>query len=575
MTSLAMENKKTAAPPPGARLSPLAGKPAPKEMLVDLARLEKEYYERQPDLDDANQLVSFGTSGHRGSSLRGTFTQAHILAITQAICDFRRLKGTDGPLYMGKDTHALSGPAQRTALEVLAANDVTTIIARDDGVTPTPVVSRAIITYNRTRPGALADGIIITPSHNPPEDGGLKYNPPNGGPADTDVTRWVQNRANELLRGKNAEVKRSPFSKAIKAPTTRQEDLILPYVEDLRNVVDMAVIRASGLKLAVDPLGGAALLCWEPINTIYGLDITVMNPRLDPTFSFMTVDHDGKIRMDCSSPYAMARLVGLKDRYDVAFANDPDSDRHGIVTPSAGLMNPNHFLAVAIRYLLTHRPGWRAQSVVGKTLVSSSLIDRVVHKLNRKLCEVPVGFKWFAPGLFDGSFCFGGEESAGASFLRHDGTVWTTDKDGPIMDLLAAELTAQTRKDPGEHFQELTAEFGTPYYARLDAPATPEQKARLEKLAPEAISAATLAGDPITARLTRAPGNNAPIGDLKVVTENGWFAARPSGTENIYKIYAESLRSEEHLEAIVSQAQDIVNRALEASDRELTATKGN
>ena len=558
-----MSNEKNKA----SALSPLAGKPAPKEMLVDLARLERDYYERQPDLTDPNQRVSFGTSGHRGSSLRGTFTEAHILSITQAICEFRRMKRTDGPLYMGKDTHALSGPAQRTALEVLAANDVETIIQRDDGVTPTPVVSRAIIVHNRGRKERLADGIIITPSHNPPEDGGLKYNPPNGGPADTDVTHWVQERANELLRGKNTDVRRVPFARAIKVPTTRQEDFILPYVNDLQNVVDIDGIRGAGLRLAVDPLGGAALPYWEPINAVYGLDITVVNPRLDPTFSFMTVDHDGKIRMDCSSPYAMARLVGLKDHYNVAFANDPDSDRHGIVTPSAGLMNPNHFLAVAIRYLLTHRPRWQAQSAVGKTLVSSSLIDRVVHKLGRQLCEVPVGFKWFAPGLFDGAYCFGGEESAGASFLRHDGTVWTTDKDGPIMDLLAAEITARTGKDPGEHFRELTAEFGTSFYTRLDAPATPEQKGKLEDLSPEAVKASSLAGEPITAKLTRAPGNNAPIGGLKVVTGSGWFAARPSGTENIYKIYAESLKTQEHLEAIVREAQEIVNHALGSSDQ--------
>jgi phosphoglucomutase len=543
-------------------------------MLVDLDRLERDYYERQPDFTDATQRVSFGTNGHRGTSLRGTFTEAHIAAITQAICDFRRMKGTDGPLYLGKDTHALSGPAQRTALEVLSANQVETIIQRDDGVTPTPVISRAILVHNRVRQRDQADGIVITPSHNPPEDGGFKYNPPNGGPADTDVTHWVQNRANELLSKKNAEVKRMPFSKAIKAPTCSQEDFVLPYVQDLKNVVDMAAIRASGLKLAVDPLGGAALPYWEPINAIYGLEITIVNPKLDPTFSFMTVDHDGKIRMDCSSPYAMARLVSLKDHYDVAFANDPDSDRHGIVTPSVGLMNPNHFLAVAIRYLLTHRPEWRAESAVGKTLVSSALIDRVVHKLGRQLCEVPVGFKWFAPGLFDGSCCFGGEESAGASFLRHDGTVWSTDKDGPIMDLLSAEITARTGKDPGEHFQDLTKEFGTSFYTRIDAPATPEQKAKLEKLTPEAVRASTLAGDPVTARLTRAPGNNAPIGGLKVVTGGGWFAARPSGTENIYKIYAESLRTAEHLEAIVSQAQEIVDAALALSDQAPRTGKG-
>jgi phosphoglucomutase len=555
-------------------LSPLAGKPAPKGMLVDLARLERDYYERHPDLADPSQRVSFGTSGHRGSSLRGTFTEAHILAITQAICDFRRMKKTDGPLYMGKDTHALSGPAQRTALEVLAANNVTTIIQRDDGVTPTPVISRAIIVHNRGLKRGLADGIVITPSHNPPEDGGLKYNPTNGGPADTDVTRWVQDRANELLKGKNAEVRRLPFEKAIKAATTRQEDLITPYVEDLQNVVDMAAIRASGLTLAVDPLGGAALPYWDPINKRYGLEISVVNPKLDPTFSFMTVDHDGKIRMDCSSPYAMARLVSLKDKYSVAFANDPDSDRHGIVSPSAGLMNPNHFLAVAIRYLLTHRPHWRVQAAVGKTLVSSSIIDCVVSDLGRSLCEVPVGFKWFAPGLFDGSFCFGGEESAGASFLRHDGTVWTTDKDGPIMDLLAAEMTAVTGKDPGEHFKEISAQFGTPYYTRLDVPASIEQKAKLAKLTPEAVEESDLAGDPITARLTRAPGNDAPIGGLKVVTASGWFAARPSGTENLYKIYAESLKSQEHLNAIVDEAREIVNNALESSAQEVSVGKG-
>jgi phosphoglucomutase, alpha-D-glucose phosphate-specific len=555
-------------------LSPLAGKPAPKEMLVDLARLERDYYERRPDLADPNQRVSFGTSGHRGSSLRGTFTEAHILAITQAICDFRRMKGTDGPLYMGKDTHALSTPAQRTALEVLAANNIATIIQRDDGVTPTPVVSRAIIVHNRGLKRGLADGIVITPSHNPPEDGGLKYNPPNGGPADTDVTRWVQDRANDLLKKDNADVRRLPFEKAIKAPTTRQEDLITPYVDDLQNVVDMAAIRGSGMKLAVDPLGGAALPYWEPINNRFGLDIKVVNPKLDPTFSFMTVDHDGKIRMDCSSPYAMARLVSLKDKYTVAFANDPDSDRHGIVTPSAGLMNPNHFLAVAIRYLLTHRPYWRTQSAVGKTLVSSSIIDCVVRDLNRQLCEVPVGFKWFAPGLFDGSFSFGGEESAGASFLRHDGTVWTTDKDGPIMDLLAAEMTAVTGKEPGEHFQEISAQFGTPYYTRLDVPASIEQKAKLAKLSPEAVEESDLAGEPITARLTRAPGNDAPVGGLKVVTASGWFAARPSGTENLYKIYAESLKSEEHLNAIVEEAREIVNNALESSRQKVAVGKG-
>ncbi len=547
-----------------AALSPLAGKPAPKSMLVDLARLEREYRERRPDVGDPTQLVSFGTSGHRGSPFRGSFTAAHIAAITQAICDYRRGHGIDGPLYMGKDTHAVSGAAQRTALEVLAANSVETIIQRDDGVTPTPVVSRAILVYNRGRQRHLADGIVVTPSHNPPEDGGFKYNPPNGGPADTDVTGWVQDRANELLRAGNAGVKRVPFATAITAASTRQEDFVLPYVRDLRSVVDMEAIRGAGLELGVDPLGGAAAPYWEPINSVYKLHIAVVNPAMDPTFSFMTVDHDGKIRMDPSSPYAMARLVGLKDRYRLAFANDPDSDRHGIVTRSAGLMNPNHYLAVAIRYLLTHRPHWPGHAAVGKTLVSSSMIDRVVEKLGRRLSEVPVGFKWFVPGLFDGSCCFGGEESAGASFLRHDGTVWTTDKDGLIMDLLAAEITARTGKDPGEHYQELTEEFGAPCYTRIDAPATPDQKARLAKLSPQAVKASTLAGEPITAKLTRAPGNNAPIDGLKVITPSGWFAARPSGTENIYKIYAESFKNESHLEALVSEAQEMVNNALRA-----------
>ena len=543
-------------------ISPLAGKPAQIGMLVDLARLEHAYYERTPDVDAPDQLVSFGTSGHRGSAFRGSFNEAHVMAITQAICDYRRGQGIDGPLYMGKDTHALSEPAQRTALEVLAANGVETIIQRDGGVTPTPVISRAILVYNRGRKAHLADGIVITPSHNPPEDGGFKYNPPNGGPADTDVTAWVQRRANELLRQRSSSVKRVPFAAAIKAETTHQEDLVLPYVEDLEHIVDMDAIRAAGFTMAVDPLGGAAMPYWEPINFLYKLHIAVVNPVIDPTFSFMTVDHDGKIRMDPSSPYAMARLVGLKDQFRVAFANDPDSDRHGIVTASEALMNPNHYLAVAIRYLLTHRPHWPAHAAVGKTLVSSSLIDRVVAKLGRRLYEVPVGFKWFVPGLFDGSCCFGGEESAGASFLRHDGTVWTTDKDGPIMDLLAAEITARTDKDPGEHYRELAAEFGASCYTRIDAPATPEQKARLHALSPEAIKEQTLAGEPITAKLTRAPGNGAPIEGLKIVTPSGWFAARPSGTENIYKIYAESFRGAAHLDALVSEAQELVDTAL-------------
>src|SRR5579862_3476130 len=547
-------------------ISPLAGKPAPKELLVDVARLEREYFERRPDLQDPNQLVSFGTSGHRGTPFNGTFTQAHFPAITQAICDYRRAHGPDGPLYMGKDTHALSAPAQRTALEVLAADSVETIIQQGDGVTPTPAISRAILIYNRGRNAHLADGIVITPSHNPPEDGGFKYNPANGGPADSDVTRWVEARANDLLRAGNADVKRVPFAQALHSASTHQEDLILPYVRDLSNVVDMDAIRGAGLKLGVDPLGGASLPYWEPINAIYGLDITIVNPAIDPTFSFMTVDHDGKIRMDCSSPYAMARLVALKDQYRVAFANDPDSDRHGIVTPSAGLMNPNHYLAVAIRYLLTHRAQWRRESAVGKTLVSSSMIDRVVHQLGRELREVPVGFKWFVAGLFDGSYCFGGEESAGASFLRRDGTVWSTDKDGLIMVLLAAEIAATTGKDPGQHYQEMTAEFGTSYYTRIDAPSTPEQKRKLSKLSPDSVKESELAGEPITGKLTRAPGNQAAIGGLKVVAKNGWFAARPSGTENIYKIYAESFQSESHLQAIIGEAQQIVSNALGSRD---------
>jgi phosphoglucomutase len=543
-------------------ISSLAGKPAPAGLLIDPSRLCREYYERRPDVDDSDQLVSFGTSGHRGSPAKGTFTESHILAISQAICDYRRGKGIDGLLYMGKDTHCLSDPAQRTALEVLAANGVQTVIQRDNGATPTPVISRAILTQNRGGTNHLADGIVITPSHNPPGDGGFKYNPPNGGPADTDVTQWIEERANEFLLRDNGGVKRLAFAEALKAPTTRQEDFIHSYVSDLQTAIDMPAIRGAKLKLGVDPLGGAAVHYWQPINEVYGLDIEVVNPKVDQTFSFMAVDHDGQIRMDCSSPYAMAGLVGLRHRYRVAFANDPDADRHGIVTPSAGLMNPNHYLAVAIRYLLTHRPDWPARAAVGKTLVSSGMIDRVVRKLGRKLCEVPVGFKWFTPGLFEGSICFGGEESAGASFLRKDGTVWTTDKDGILLALLAAEITAVTGKDPGEHYREITAKFGTPYYKRIDAPATPEQKARLRKLSPEQVGETTLAGQPITSKLTRAPGNNAPIGGLKVVTECGWFAARPSGTEDVYKLYAESFLSQAHLEAIVEDAQRIVGSVL-------------
>ena len=544
-------------------LSPLAGKPAPKEMLIDPEQLIREYYVRKPDPAEPAQQISFGTSGHRGSPLTGSFNEAHILAIAQAICDYRRRHGISGPLYMGRDTHAVSGPAQRTALEVLAANGVETVIQGGDGVTPTPAISRVILAHNRGRTDRLADGIVITPSHNPPEDGGFKYNPTNGGPADSEVTNWIQERANVLLRVGNADTKRVPFVAALGSATTYERDFIAPYVDDLRNVVDMEAIRAARLKLGVDPLGGAAVHYWEPINAAYKLDITVVNPQVDPTFSFMTVDHDGKIRMDCSSPYAMARLVGLKDQYQVAFANDTDADRHGIVTPSAGLLNPNHYLAVAIRYLLRHRSGWSAAAAVGKTLVSSSLIDRVVAGLGRALWEVPVGFKWFVPGLSDGSVCFAGEESAGASFLRMDGMVWTTDKDGLIMNLLAAEITARTGKDPGEHYRDLTAEFGTPFYSRIDAPATPEQKARLGKLSADAVRASTLAGEPIVAKITRAPSNGAPIGGLKVSARSGWFAARPSGTENIYKIYAESFKDEHHLEAIVTEAQEIVRKSLE------------
>jgi phosphoglucomutase len=543
-------------------ISPLAGKPAPKELLIDVTALERQYYQRKPDVASPGQLVSFGTSGHRGTSLDGTFTEAHILAITQAICEYRQGQKTGGPVFIGKDTHALSGPAQRTALEVLAANGVQAFIQKDDGFTPTPVISHAILGHNRGRTAGLSDGIVITPSHNPPTDGGFKYNPTNGGPADTDATGWIQDRANALLRQDNKSVKRIPFDRALRAATTTHYDYVMPYITDLEHTIDLDVVRSSGLKLGADPLGGASVGYWGKIAEKYGLNLTVVNPDVDPTFSFMSVDHDGKIRMDCSSPYAMAGLVKLKDQYSVAFGNDPDSDRHGIVTPSAGLMNPNHYLSVAIQYLLTNRPKWPGSSAVGKTLVSSSMIDRVVQRLGRKLSEVPVGFKWFAGGLFDGSYCFGGEESAGASFLRKDGTVWTTDKDGIILNLLAAEITARTGKDPGVHYADLTAVFGSPYYTRIDAPATPQQKAAFKKLTPEAVTDTQLAGEPIIAKLTRAPGNNAPIGGLKIVTQNGWFAARPSGTENIYKIYAESFKGKEHLEEIVREAQALVSKAL-------------
>ena len=543
-------------------IHPLAGTRAPAELLIDVEKLERAYHDRQPDLADPNQLVSFGTSGHRGTPFNGSFTAAHVLAITQAICEYRRSQHINGPLFMGMDSHAVSAPAQRHALEVLAGNGIDTVIQANQGVTPTPAISRAILVHNRGRKTHWADGIVVTPSHNPPADGGFKYNPPNGGPADTDVTGWIQRRANTLLLNGNREVKRVPFDSALQASTTQQGDFIGPYVHDLAAVIDMEAIRSAGLNIGIDPLGGAAVGYWAQIMEQYRLNITVVNPQLDPTFRFMTVDHDGKIRMDCSSPYAMAGLVKLKDQFDVAFGNDPDADRHGIVTRSMGLMNPNHYLAVAVRYLLTHRPQWPTSAAVGKTLVSSGLIDQVVHRLGRRLWEVPVGFKWFTPGLLDGSCCFGGEESAGASFLCRDGTVWTTDKDGPLLGLLAAEITARTGKDPGEHYGELAAQFGTPYYIRIDAPATPDQKTRLGKLSPEDVPVTKLAGEPVVAKLTRAPGNDAVIGGLKVVTKNGWFAARPSGTENIYKLYAESLKNESHLDAIVNEAQDIIRQTL-------------
>ena len=542
-------------------IHPLAGKPAPKDLLVDIDTLRKEYYARKPDITDRTQRVSFGTSGHRGSSLRGAFNEAHILAITQAICDYRNSQGINGPLYIGKDTHALSEPAFVTALEVLAANGVETMVDREDGYTPTPVVSHSILTYNRDRSAGLADGIVVTPSHNPPEDGGFKYNPPHGGPADTDVTRWIEERANGFLSTDLKNVARIPYEKARRADTVHPYDYIGTYVGDLSSVVDMEAVRNAKLKIGVDPLGGAGVAYWRPIAERYRVQVEVVNDTVDPTFSFMSLDWDGKIRMDCSSPHAMAKLIALKDRFDIAFGNDTDNDRHGIVTRTAGLMNPNHYLAAAIFYLFTHRPGWRPDAAIGKTVVSSSIIDRVAAKVGRALIEVPVGFKWFVPGLRDGSLGFGGEESAGASFLRRDGTVWATDKDGIIMDLLAVELMARTGRDPSELYQELTRELGAPAYERIDAPATAQQKSVLLKLSSGDVNASELAGDPIQEMLTTAPGNGAAIGGLKVITAQGWFAARPSGTEDVYKLYAESFRGREHLARIQEEAQALLRRA--------------
>ncbi|MCG5055022.1 MAG: phosphoglucomutase (alpha-D-glucose-1,6-bisphosphate-dependent) [Myxococcales bacterium] len=540
---------------------PLAGKPAPKDILVDVDALLAAYFDRSPDPADPAQAVSFGTSGHRGSSLKGTFNEAHILATTQAICEYRKAQGTSGPLFLGKDTHALSGPAEQSALEVLAANGVEVGMAAS-GFTPTPAISHAILAWNRGTGRPAADGIVVTPSHNPPEDGGFKYNPPHGGPADTDATGWIEKRANELLREGNRGVLRVPYEKARAAASTHERDLMGPYVMDLPNVVDIDAIRSAGIRVGADPLGGASVQYWQVIAERLGLNLTVVNDKVDPQFGFMTVDHDGKIRMDCSSPAAMAGLIALKDDYAVAFGNDADADRHGIVTPTGGLLNPNHFLAVAIDYLCTHRPAWPEASGVGKTLVSSGLIDRVVQVRGRKLVEVPVGFKWFVPGLLDGTLVFGGEESAGASFLRRDGRVWTTDKDGILLALLAAEITATTGQDPYEHYKALTRRLGTPHYVRLDRPADDHVRKALKKLSPEAVKSTTLAGEPILAKLTSAAGNGAAIGGLKVTTESGWFAARPSGTEAIYKIYAESFRDDAHLARIVQEAGEIVAAAI-------------
>lgn len=545
-----------------ADVSPLAGKPIEPERLVDTPALMTAYFTARPDMDDPARRVAFGTSGHRGSSFGGVFTETHIAAVTQAVCDYRAGAGIDGPLFLGKDTHALSEAAFATALEVLAANGVETRISEGARFTPTPAVSHAILTHNRGRTSGLADGLVITPSHNPPEDGGFKYNPPNGGPAGGETTSVIEKAANALIEGGLRDVKRTPFFKALKAANVKGHDYREAYVADLKNVVDMEAIRAAGVRIGVDPLGGSGLEYWEPIAEIYGLDLTVTNTAIDPTFRFMTADWDGKVRMDCSSPYAMAKLIELKDKFDVAFANDPDADRHGVVAPSVGLLNPNHYLAAAISYLAKHRPDWKTSPAIGKTLVSSGVIDRLAASLGVKLVEVPVGFKWFVDGLVDGSLFFGGEESAGASFLRRDGSVWTTDKDGLILGLLAAEMTAVTGKDPGEIYKGLTEDLGAPVYERIDAPATPDQKAKLKKLSPSDIPGDSLAGEPIRDRLTKAPGNGEAFGGVKVTTENGWFAARPSGTENVYKIYAESFLGAEHLKRIQREAQEIVAKAL-------------
>jgi phosphoglucomutase len=540
----------------------LAGQPAPASVLVDVSKLIAAYASEKPDAMVREQRVAFGTSGHRGSSFKRSFNEWHILAITQAICEYRASQGTIGPLYLGRDTHALSGPACANALEVLAANGVEAMIDQDGGYTPTPVISHAILTYNGGRISGLADGIVITPSHNPPEDGGIKYNPTHGGPADTQVTKWIEDRANVLLAADLRGVKRVSYDQARRTSTTHQHDYLGTYIGDLAQIIDMDAIRSASLKLGIDPLGGSGVAYWQPMAERYGLNLEVVNPSVDPTFRFMPLDWDGKIRMDCSSPYAMANLIALKDRFDVAFGNDADNDRHGIVTPSAGLMNPNHYLAVSIFFLFSNRSGWKLEAGIGKTLVSSSLIDRVAVKLGRKLVEVPVGFKWFVSGLLDGSLGFGGEESAGASFLRRDGSVWTTDKDGIIMNLLAAEMMAKTGRDPGELYQELTKELGEPVYERIDAAATPAQKTILSKLSPDQLQAVELAGDKIVAKLTTAPGNGAPIGGLKVVTAQGWFAARPSGTEDIYKLYAESFRGKDHLKRIQEEAEALITNAL-------------